>query len=287
MRDLIPTLDRINGQTLADAALNYASVGRKVFPLIPDTKLPMVKWGTEATTDPAQIREWWTESPDCNIGSPTQCKLIVDLDFGHGPDAVRSIQMLKADGHEFDPTLTSQTTSKGLQYQYRQPEGTWRNKAGVLRVEGLGLIDTPGIDIRADGGMVVLPPSRVADGVYQWKLEVGVVADAPTWMLPEPRPKPFVPLEPVGADVEGFTRIGRGSMRAIDERLGVLSPGKPSSRNSESYWALTLILKNIREGQAPRWAADQVYESVRSLFPEREGAEARRLWHSARRVVGV
>ena len=45
-------------------ALKYASMGLRVFPLQPGTKIPATANGVnDATTDPATITEWWTDTP--------------------------------------------------------------------------------------------------------------------------------------------------------------------------------------------------------------------------------
>ena len=57
---------------MLDAALEYASQGFHIFPLIPGEKSPLTKNGfKDATTDPEQIRRWWSEHPDANLGLAT------------------------------------------------------------------------------------------------------------------------------------------------------------------------------------------------------------------------
>ena len=53
-----------------DYALNYAANGLHVFPLRENGKLPIFEgWESKATTDPEQIKKWWTQRPQSNIGS--------------------------------------------------------------------------------------------------------------------------------------------------------------------------------------------------------------------------
>jgi hypothetical protein len=54
---------------MLEHALKYASLGWAVFPCRPNDKVPATPHGClDATTDPDQIRAWWSEAPNCNIG---------------------------------------------------------------------------------------------------------------------------------------------------------------------------------------------------------------------------
>lgn len=70
-----------------DAAVAATLRGWPVFPLSPRSKIPAVKqWETVATTDPAQLREWWSFDPDRNIGVACGSAglVVVDLDTVRG-----------------------------------------------------------------------------------------------------------------------------------------------------------------------------------------------------------
>src|SRR5689334_20283986 len=70
------------------AALSYAQLGFQVFPIKPRDKRPLTKHGfKEATSQEAQIRDWWTKWPRANIGIPTGIAsrlLVVDIDPRNG-----------------------------------------------------------------------------------------------------------------------------------------------------------------------------------------------------------
>jgi hypothetical protein len=148
---------------LLDAALEYARHNWPVFPC--RAKLPLTANGFhDATTDPAQIRAWWTEHRGANIGlTPGRARLLViDID---GPDGERLAQQL---GLFSEPTLTVVTTRGRHLY--------WRHPGGHVGNRKLGKI----LDVRADSGYVLLPPSLHPSGHrYYW---IGSVAE----ILPMP-----------------------------------------------------------------------------------------------------
>jgi hypothetical protein len=54
---------------MGDYALKYAQQGLAMFPVKPKGKVPICEHGVkDATTDEAQIREWWQKEPEANIG---------------------------------------------------------------------------------------------------------------------------------------------------------------------------------------------------------------------------
>ena len=58
--------------SMLDWAFLYAERSCPVFPCSPHGKRPLTPHGfKDATTDPTQIRRWWKQWPDANIGIPT------------------------------------------------------------------------------------------------------------------------------------------------------------------------------------------------------------------------
>ena len=74
---------------LLDAAIEYATRGCPVLPLLPGEKRPhgrLVPHGLkDASTDPEQIRAWWTAEPTANIGLRTGEHFdVLDVDGDEG-----------------------------------------------------------------------------------------------------------------------------------------------------------------------------------------------------------
>ncbi len=165
---------------MLNKALALAARGFRVFPCVPGSKLPTVTdWPTVATTDEAQIREWWSGTcvvitkkgnklklkKNCNIGiCPGSAYVIIDVDLKG--DYKKSLAQLQADG--LPPTFTIRTASGGLHLYYLHPGGHIKSVANWL----------PGLDIRGNGGQGVGPGSLVDGNAYT------LIADKPVARLP-------------------------------------------------------------------------------------------------------
>ena len=177
--------------SLLDSAIGYAARGWPVLPLHAIVegrctcnkscrspgKHPRTRSGLkDASTDPGVINRWWTQWPDANIGIATgkQSNLVVlDVDPDHGGKA--SLDDLTASYSEFE-TLSQVTGGKGWHYFFEYPESleAIKNSAGKIG---------KGLDIRADGGYVVAPPSTHSSGnLYQWETEIPL-SNIPGWLL--------------------------------------------------------------------------------------------------------
>jgi hypothetical protein len=63
-----------------EAALALARDGYRVFPIVPNAKVPAITgWQIAATRSEDQIKQWWSENPDYNIGTPTDGKIVIDV----------------------------------------------------------------------------------------------------------------------------------------------------------------------------------------------------------------
>jgi hypothetical protein len=165
---------------ILDQALVLAAIGWPVFPIRPRKKKPATEHGfKDASTDPAIIQLWFGDYPERNLGLRTgeDAKLFVlDVDPRHGGD--NTLATLVARYCPLPKTVCCRTGSGGRHYYFRYPATRVRNRAGFL----------PGLDIRGQGGYVVLPPSIHPDGgPYAWvdghSPHDVEIADAPAWLL--------------------------------------------------------------------------------------------------------
>lgn len=169
-------------------ALEYANNGLPVFPLhtptptapngcsCPDPecddqgKHPRTRHGfKDATTDTTQIKKWWDMWPDANVGIRTGVEagiIVLDVDGAHGVDSLEDKKM---------PTTPTAKTGRGTHYYFKHPGGKVDNFTKKR----------PGLDLKADGGYVVAPPSLHESGKrYEWIIPPSYgLADPPSWLL--------------------------------------------------------------------------------------------------------
>jgi len=171
---------------LLKAALAYARRGIPVFPCQPGGKRPLTYNGFwDASADPRRVEAWWLRWPEANVGVPTGERsglLVLDVDArGGGPESLAALQ--RAHG-PLPTTAKARTGGGGTHFYFEYPvEGEVRNSAGRLG---------PGLDVRGEGGYVVVPPSRT-QSAYQW-LEKVPPAD-PAWLLAFLKEQPSRPDE--------------------------------------------------------------------------------------------
>jgi Bifunctional DNA primase/polymerase, N-terminal len=151
---------------LLKAAQRYGSLGWQVFPVKPRGKVPIIKGGFKAASvSPAQIEAWWGKWPNANIGVATGFAsglLVIDLD---GPDALAAFKRLHSErSNQPLPPAAVVVTARGWHIYFAMGYGD------PIRCS-TGQDDEKGIDVRADGGYVLAPPSIHPSGhVYTWDL---------------------------------------------------------------------------------------------------------------------
>lgn len=157
-----------------------------MFPLAPRDKIPANGHGfKEATTDPAAIRCWWDRWPDANIGLATgqaSGLFVLDLDGPQGEDSIASLVYGYGDLTWFSISTMEATTGKGrhLYFLTRIP-----NREGLVVDQPIRSRTRlwPGLDVRGDGGYVVMPPSIHPSGSrYEWRNPYGPTLPA-AWLV--------------------------------------------------------------------------------------------------------
>lgn len=173
---------------MMQAALYYAArFNFSVLPCCERGKAPITPKGVkDATRDYEIIRQWWTQFPAANLGiacgAASGGLVVLDIDGPEGEESLRSL------GRQFGelPVTPQVLTGKGVQYYFRSV----RELKNRVRV-------APGIDIRADAGYVLAPPSIHPNGrTYVWEISQRIdeipLADIPSWLeylIKEPKQK--------------------------------------------------------------------------------------------------
>lgn len=259
---------------LLGAALWYAGRGLPVFPLhwVDDQsrcscgkvcgragKHPLIPNGhLGATTDPRQIRRWLSRWPDANLGIPTGVRsglLVLDV------DQPASLDALEAEHGRLPATRTHSTGSGGVHYLFGYPsEAEIRNSAGKL---------APGLDVRAEGGYIVAPPS-ITKEPYE-VLDDLPLAEPPEWLLEHLR-EPSKPVSsgedahspgptppPDGGLIKNRTR--NNTLTSIAGRLN------DGSRDLAALTADLLSIRNARCENPETFPDDEVRKIARSIHP--------------------
>ena len=141
-------------------ALYYADRGWAVFPCRAD-KTPYTKNGClDATTDQEQIKKFWEQFPNANIGMNMGMSGMVSLDCDPGYDPNDLAE--KFDGYELT-NFTVDTPRGGVHYHYRLRSGeTIPPSASKV---------SPHVDVRSFNSYCLLPPSKTSVGDYTWSTD--------------------------------------------------------------------------------------------------------------------
>jgi hypothetical protein len=161
---------------LCRAARTLATKGLSIFPCQPGAKTPATPNGLlAATTDPENIKQWWSANQDYNIGiatGETSGVWVLDIDGDEGEATLRA---LETEHGALPPTVEAITGGGGRHLYFRLADEPISNSAGKIG---------PGIDVRGDGGYVLAPPSlHPCGGRYQWSVDSAAeFAAAPDWL---------------------------------------------------------------------------------------------------------
>ena len=161
------------------AALAYAARGWSVLPIEPGGKRPLLAWRDlqHRIADAAEIDAWYRQWPDANVGIVTGAVsglVVVDIDPQHG--GVDSLAQIEREHGSLPRTAEVATGGGGRHLYFSHPGGTLHNRAGLR----------PGLDVRADGGCVVAPPSLHPSGRrYAWRIDPQDTPPAglPAWLM--------------------------------------------------------------------------------------------------------
>jgi hypothetical protein len=237
---------------MLNASLALARQGCPTFPAGRDKK-PLVKgWPQVATTDEGRIEGWYNVPTPPNIGLLTGDKsglFVLDVD---GPDGFESLAELETRYGATGCGCMARTPSGGLHLYFKMPNFDLRNSARTL---------APGLDIRANGGYVLAPPSRALSrdgglGNYMWLNEggllVGEPSEAPGWLLDLLREPTWetTARPPVLSNGKAYGR------KALEEECRRLASAPQGSRNDTLNRASFAVFQLVEGGEIDRHEAE-------------------------------
>lgn len=223
-------------EPLAGAALRLVALRWSVLALHPKSKRPATRHGVrDATRSPAQIRELWTTDGRRNIGvaaGQASGFIVLDLDSDAAVDALSRI----AEQHGWLPLTVTCRTPRGRHLYFRYRPGL-RNRTHVLGLD---------IDVRTDGGYVVVPPSSldsVSEYVWDrspWDCEIASLPDWLHALLRRDAPRPY---RPVAMAYPGApNRYGARVLRSECEALARVPKGARNNAANAAAFRVARIM---------------------------------------------
>lgn len=182
------------------AALQYATMGVRVFPIAPRGKVPLTRNGhRDASLREERIRGWWERRPEANVGVVAGDGLAV-LDVDPDKGGLDSLAELVSE-HGKTSTFVVRTGSGGFHLYFQDdPADPLPQSAGRIG---------PGLDIRAGGkGYVVGVGSTHPNGQPYTIYEARKLAPVPDWLrqLAREAKSQVAELATSGAPIEAGAR---------------------------------------------------------------------------------
>jgi hypothetical protein len=140
-------------------AKKYIGLNWSIIPIETRGKKPLIKWEEfqSRRASEAELNEWLKKWPDMNLGVVTgkvSNLIVVDAD---GAEGIKNISKLKL----ISTISASSGKGKHLYYKWLNTVSDVRNSASKI---------APNVDIRGEGGYVVVPPSIHPSGrMYRWE----------------------------------------------------------------------------------------------------------------------
>jgi putative DNA primase/helicase len=255
------------------AALAYAERGWPVCPWASagDRKYPLTTHGhLDATTDAEAIQAWWRRWPLALPAIATgERSGVVALDIDVRPDGSGFDTLEAMDVAAHAETPTTHTPRRGCAVLFRWPGHFVKTIAGRLGLEYLDLEPDKQkrgshLDIRGDGGSLILPPGPGRT----WDPYLGPdtpLADMPAWML---IPEPAAPAAPVLRDEPPPRpqQISRYAEVALDRAVAAIVAAPAGQQHDTLNREIYSIARLVAGGTIPaglavdslRWAARQI-----------------------------
>jgi len=240
-------------------ALALSQLGWSLVPLKSRSKEPLIRWKPlqKRKLSEREIVELFEQNPDANLGVIT--------------GSISGLLVLDADAPEIvkrwgTPETPITETSRGRHYYYRLPDRAMPSIVGVA----------DGVDIRAEGGYVVAPPSVHPSGrCYQWVLP-------PRGLDPfgaEPAPPPAWLMELISkhrarSDMFELSRIVQGVPQgnrnnAAASYAGFLLAALPEDRWETDAWPTLLYWNLHNKPPLPDRELRRVFEKIAAREQQR------------------
>lgn len=211
----------------------------------------------DATKDINKVKEWWTKKPWANIGVATgkiSGFFVIDVDGEIGKEELRSLEF---EHSKLPDTVEQLTGSGGKHILFKYPSDVViSNKVGIV----------PKVDIRSDGGYIVVAPSIHKSGNwYIWEasshpLEVEI-AEPPKWLVDLIAEKPTGGKRPP----EYWRQIANGVVEGYRNMSAASLMGLLLRRRINPVLATMLVVAWNREYNKPPMDDEEVLKVCESI----------------------
>ncbi|MBL8549246.1 MAG: bifunctional DNA primase/polymerase [Hyphomonadaceae bacterium] len=224
----IPFLPEPSG-SIIESAVAYALAGFAVHPCRPIDKTPLTLWRMEATNDPERARQLFRQlSPSMIAIALAGGHFVIDGDPKPAGSIPKKYSYLLCAYPELAQAPMVSTPSGGFHLHCWAPAGV---KIGN-RVNLFGP-DMPGIDVRAEGGYIMAPPSRRSDGgEYLWANPHRRPALASARLIEALISRPKRPAAPPSAPTPFLGTISRYARGALVGELMRVASAQRGERNA-------------------------------------------------------
>ena len=152
-----------------EAALAYAELGYRVFPCVPNGKVPACEHGClDATDEDTGLKRGGHRTRCYNVAIATEGRLVLDIDPA---------------GKKWLATVHTNDLMRGTMTS--TPRGACiSGSSRTAMLCGITGHWPHGVDTRGNGGYVLVPPSVVNGKPYQWVVPLETVQPAvPQWLI--------------------------------------------------------------------------------------------------------
>ena len=207
------------------SALHYAECGLFVFPC-DSQKSPYIKHGFKnASRNPEDIVRWWKQHRNASIGCACEASgiVVIDLDQKNGKEGISEISKI-CKNHGIDPTgafrVVTPTGGQHYIFLYDYSSGPLKGGTDLL---------ARGVDVKASGGYVILPPSKVNSGYY--KMDGNTWSGTPAF-LPE-RLRDLIKQTAARRPVVGCKAKGESANKALSREVKRVASTPEGNRNDQ------------------------------------------------------
>lgn len=258
---------------LRDRAVALARKGFRVFPLVPNGKVPALDsdWKVLASNSCDRVHRLWSEALsgdplDYNIGIATGAGFFVlDVDNKKGKHGATTLERLEIRNDDLPLTFTVRSPNHGEHRYFLAKDVEWIANSGSKLGEG--------IDIKGDNGYVVAPGSVIDGKAYEVACDESMT-EAPQWLkqaVVSRRPEaataaPVIDLDLPEAVAAATKWLQRHADIAIEGAGGDATTIRVANRVLDHGisvdQALDLMLDHWNDRCSPPWDADELRRKV-------------------------